>query len=164
MRTRHFFLPLLVAFAGAVSCDALDPLDPEDENPSGYITVSQKEYCTLSSVTGTDSEGNQEWTFQDGEKTRVKIASWRCREEEHGHIGYYVTEVELDLPDVVSIKFPLERTDGDDYISGNKGVSGAHLNGYRISDDGKSLEFDLSITLYRDEDADIRIVYSGPVS
>ena len=164
MSIRHLFLPLLVAFAGAVSCDNLDIPDQGSEDTAGYVTVDQKEYCNLTSVTGKDSEWNQEWTFQDGENLRVKVSSWRCREEEHGHIGYYVTEVELELPDVVSIKFPLERTDGDNYISGNKGVSGAHLNSYKISDDGKSLEFDLSVTLYRDKDADIRVVWSGPVS
>lgn len=31
-------------------------------------------------------------------------------------------------------------------------------------DEGKSLEFDLSITLYKETDGDIRVVYSGPVS
>ena len=164
MRTGHLFLSLFVAFAGAVSCSEEEPVELKDADPIGYVTVDLQEFCSLTSVTGKDSEGNQEWTFQDGENLRVKVSSWRCREEEHGHIGYYVTEVELELPDVVSIKFPLERTDGDNYISGNKGVSGAHLNSYKISDDGKSLEFDLSITLYREKDADIRVVWSGPVS
>ena len=164
MSIRHLFLPLLVAFAGAVSCSEEEPVELKDADPIGYVTVDLQEYCNLTSVTGKDSEGNQEWTFNDGENLCVKVSSWRCREEEHGHIGYYVTEVELELPDVVSIKFPLERTDGDNYISGNKGVSGAHLNSYKISDDGKSLEFDLSITLYREKDADIRVVWSGPVS
>ena len=164
MSIRHLFLPLLVAFAGAVSCSEEEPVELKDADPIGYVTVDLQEFCALTSVSGKDSERNQEWTFQDGENLRVKVSSWRCREEEHGHIGYYVTEVELELPDVVSIKFPLERTDGDNYISGNKGVSGAHLNSYKISDDGKSLEFDLSITLYREKDADIRVVWSGPVS
>ena len=164
MRTGLLFISFLATFACSFSCDSQDIYDQQEEEPLGYITVDLKDYCTLTSVSGKDSEGNQEWVFQDGEETRVKVSSWRCREEEHGHIGYYVTEVELELPDVVSIKFPLERTDGDNYISGHKGVSGAHLNSYRISDDGKSLEFDLSITLYRETDGDIRVVYSGPVS
>ena len=87
MSIRHLFLPLLVAFAGAVSCDSRDIPDPGDESPAGYITVDQKEYCTLTSVKGKDSEGNQEWSFNDGENLRVKVSSWRCRKEEHGHIG-----------------------------------------------------------------------------
>ena len=164
MGTRHLFVAFLVAVAGLFSCSGLESADPEEttEDPVGYVTVDLAEFCTLTSVSGKDSEGNQEWTFQDGKDVRAKVSSWRCREEE-GHIGYYVTKVELNLPDVATFAFPLERTEGDYYISGNKSVSGAHLNKYRISEDGKFLEFDLSITLYRETKGDIRIVWAGPI-
>ena len=161
-----FFVALagFVAVSGLVSCSFFEAEDSEEEEETvGYISVDLKEYCGLTAVSGKDSEGNQEWIFQEGDEPRAKVSSWRCREEEQGHIGYYVTKVELNIPDVATFAFPLERSEGDYYISGNKSVSGAHLNKYRISDDGKFLEFDLSITLYRETKGDIRIVWSGPI-
>lgn len=168
MNTRRLFAPFIVALAGFAaaacfaSCSFFEAEDPEEEETAGYITVDLKEYCGLTAVSGKDSEGNQEWIFREGDEPRAKVSSWRCREEE-GHIGYYVTRVELNLPDVATFAFPLERTEGDYYISSNKSVAGAHLNSYRISDDGKHLDFDLSITLYRETKGDIRIVWSGPI-
>lgn len=44
----------------------------------------------------------------------------------------------------------------DNYLSGNKSVSGVRLNHYKLSDDGRHLEIDLSIILYRETKGDIR--------
>lgn len=41
-------------------------------------------------------------------------------------------------------------------MSGNKSVSGVRLNHYKLSDDGRHLEIDLSIILYRETKGDIR--------
>ena len=50
-----------------------------------------------------------------------------------------------------TMQIPLEeRTEGENYLSGNKSVSGVRLNHYKLSDDGRYLEIDLSITLYRE--------------
>ncbi len=175
MRIRPLFLPFVLVLAGLFSCDGTlldlpqteDPASDDPDSalttaPGGYITVDKEKYCSLSSVRGADSEGNQKWEFLDGKDVRAKVSSWRCRCRERDHIGYHVSEVVLDLPGVSSMSIPLQRTEGDDYISGNKSVSGAHLNRYTISEDGKYLEFDISITLYRETKGDIRIVYSGP--
>jgi len=162
MRAGQLFLIIISALTSLVSCDLLETNDLEET--AGHVTIDKEKVSVLTSVSGKDSDGNQKWIFKDGEDARVKVASWRCRDEGHGHIGYYVTEVELDIPDVISMRIPLERQDGDYYISGNKSVSGAHLNQYRISEDGGYLEFDLSITLYRETDGDIRVIWSGPVS
>ena len=55
----------------------------------------------------------------------------------------------------------VERTEGDNYLSSNKSVSGVRLNHYKLSDDGRHLEIDLSITLYRETKGDIRVLYKG---
>jgi len=55
------------------------------------------------------------------------------------------------------MQIPLEeRTEGENYLSGNKSVSGVRLNHYKLSDDGRYLEIDLSIILYRETKGDIR--------
>ncbi len=61
-----------------------------------------------------------------------------------------------------TMQIPLEeRTEGENYLSGNKSVSGVRLNHYKLSDDGSYLEIDLSITLYRETKGDIRVLYKG---
>lgn len=66
------------------------------------------------------------------------------------------------LPSIATMQIPLEeRTEGDNYLSGNKSVSGVRLNHYKLSDDGRHLEIDLSITLYRETKGDIRVLYKG---
>lgn len=50
---------------------------------------------------------------------------------------------------------------GQQCLSGNKSVSGVRLNHYKLSDDGRYLEIDLSITLYRETKGDIRVLYKG---
>lgn len=140
------------------------PLCLEESDSWGNITVDNNKYCNLTGVLGTDSEGSQKWMFHDGDDIRVRVSSWRCRCETRDHIGYHVSNVKLDLPGVATMDIPLERSEGDDYLSGNKSVLGAHLNKYRISEDGKYLEFDISITLYRETNGDIRIFYAGPIS
>jgi len=142
---------------------SMAPVSLLDTAPWGFVEVDREKVCSLSAVTGGDSEGNQKWEFKDGDDVRVQVSSWRCRCGTRDHIGYHVTRVELDIPGVSSMSIPLERTTGDDYISGNKSVAGAHLNRYEISDNGKYLVFDITITLYRETDGDIRILYAGPV-
>ena len=61
-----------------------------------------------------------------------------------------------------TMQIPLEeRTEGENYLSGNKSVSGVRLNHYKLSDDGRHLEIDLSITMYRETKGDIRVLYKG---
>ena len=129
---------------------------------AGEITVDLKPVCDLVSVKGKDVDGEQYWEFSDGNDIVVRVKSWRCRCVTLDHIGYHVSHVRLCIPGY-DMDIPLERTVGDDYISGNKSVAGAHLNKYLISENGTWLDFDLSITLYRETGGDIRIVYSGPV-
>lgn len=160
MSTRHLFLPFLIALAGIVSCNQLLP-DDQQGTPRGYVTVDKQHYCNLTNVKGKDFEGNQKWVFYDGNDIRVKMSGWRCRCGAPGHISFNVSLVELDLPGVATMYIPLERTEGDHYVSGNKSVAGAHLNHYHVSKDGRFLEFDLSITLYRETKGDIRIFYSA---
>ena len=80
-----------------------------------------------------------------------------------GHIGYHVTVLDLDIPGHLSMHIPLERENGDYYISSNKSVAQAHLNCYRISEENNYLEFDMSVTLYRETGGDIRVFYAGPI-
>ncbi len=162
MSTRHLFLPFLIALAGIVSCNQLLP-DDQQGTPRGYVTVDKQHYCNLTNVKGKDFEGNQKWVFYDGDDIRVKMSGWRCRCGAPGHISFNVSLVELDLPGIATMYIPLERTEGDHYVSGNKSVTGAHLNHYHVSKDGRFLEFDLSITLYRETKGDIRIFYFGPI-
>ena len=131
-------------------------------NAPGQVTVDKNPVCDLLYVKGENAEGNQHWEFSSRDGIRVRVDSWRCRCITLDHIGSHVSLVELDIPDCPQ-SIPLSRTTGDDYISGNKGVAGAHLNRYSITEDGKHLDFDLSITLYRETKGDIRIVYSGPI-
>jgi len=142
---------------------SMAPVSLVDTAPWGFFTVDGSKRCSLATVTGGDSEGEEKWTFLEGDEVRVRVSSWRCRCDAPDHIGYHVTRVEWDIPGFGSMQIPLERISGDDYVSGNKSVSGAHLNAYRISEDGKYLEFDLSVTLYRETQGDIRIFYAGPV-
>ena len=162
MSTRHSFLPFLIALAGIVSCNQLLP-DDQQGTPRGYVTVDKQHYCNLTNVKGKDFEGSQKWVFYDGNDIRVKMSGWRCRCGAPGHISFNVSLVELDLPGVATMYIPLERTEGDHYVSGNKSVTGAHLNHYHVSKDGRFLEFDLSITLYRETKGDISIFYFGPI-
>ena len=61
-----------------------------------------------------------------------------------------------------TMQIPLEkRTEGDNYLSDNKSVSGVRLDHYKLSDDGRHLEIALSITLYRETKGDIRVLYKG---
>lgn len=129
-------------------------------NAPGQVTVANNTVCNLWLVSGKNEEGFQHWDFSTGENVCVRLDSWRCRCV--GHIGYHVTRVELSIPGC-NRTIPLERITGDDYISGNKGIAGAHLNKYSISNDGTSLEFDLTITPYLQTEGEIRIVYSGPI-
>ena len=91
------------------------------------------------------------------------MESWRCRCQTPGHIGYHVTVLDLDIPGHLSMHIPLERENGDYYISSNKSVAQAHLNCYRISEENNYLEFDMSVTLYRETGGDIRVFYAGPI-
>ena len=129
---------------------------------AGEVTVDKKPVCNLANVKGKDAEGEQYWDFSDGQDVVVRVKSWRCRCVTLDHIGYHVSYVHLGIPGY-DMGIPLERTVGDDYISGNKSVAGAHLNKYQISENGTWLDFDLSITLYQETGGDIRIVYTGPV-
>ena len=131
-------------------------------NAPGQVTIDKKPVCDLLYVKGENAEGNQHWEFSGRDGIRVLVDSWRCRCITLDHIGYHVSLVELDIPDCPQ-SIPLERTTGDDYISSNKSVAGAHLNRYSITEDGKHLDFDLSITLNSETKGDIRIVYSGPI-
>lgn len=128
----------------------------------GQVTVDGNTVCNLLSVSGENVEGMQRWEFSSGEEVRVRMESWRCRCLTPGHIGYHVTLVELSIPGCER-HIPLERTTGDDYVSSNKGIAGARLNSYSISNDGTHMDFDLSITPYPEAEGDIRIVYSGPI-
>lgn len=141
----------------------MSPFCLEDSESWGNITVDMNKYCSLTGVFGSDLDGNQKWVFHDKDDVRVRVTSWRCRCDSPGHIGYHVSNVKLDLPGVAIMDIPLERNEGDNYVSGNKSVSGARLNKYEISSDGKYLVFDISITLYRETNGDIRIFYAGPV-
>ena len=162
MSTRHLFLPFLIALAGIVSCNQWLP-DDQQVTTRGYVTVDKQHYCNLTNVKGKDFEGSQKWVFYDGNDIRVMMSGWRCRCGTPGHISFNVSLVELDLPGVATMYIPLERTEGDHYVSGNKSVTGAHLNHYHVSKDGRFLEFDLSITLYRETKGGIRIFYFGPI-
>lgn len=129
---------------------------------AGEVTVDKNPVCNLAYARGKDADGEQKWEFSDGKDIVVQVESWRCRCVTLDHIGYHVSHVHLGIPGY-DLSIPLERTVGDDYISSNKAVAGAHLNKYQISNNGTWLDFDISITLYRETGGDIRIVYAGPV-
>lgn len=157
MSTRHLFLPFLVALAGFVSCDEFQP-----DAAVGSVTVDNEYFCALTSAIGGESEGNQKWAFYDEGKIRVNVSGYRCRCKDTGHIPFHLSVIDIDLPGIATMQIPLEeRTEGENYLSGNKSVSGVRLNHYKLSDDGSYLEIDLSITLYRETKGDIRVLYKG---
>ena len=142
---------------------SMAPVSLVDTAPWGFVTIDRKKVCSLTTVTGGDSEGNQKWDFREGDEVRVHVSSWRCRCLTLDHIGYHVSLIELDIPGHLSMYIPLEREYGDYYVSGNKSVSQAHLDCYRFSAADNYLEFDMSVTLYRETEGDIRIFYAGPI-
>lgn len=151
MSTRHLFLPFLVALAGFVSCDEIQP-----DVAVGCVTVDKEQFCALTSVIGGETEGNHKWAFYDDGKVRVNVSGYKCRCDDAGHIPFTLNFIDIDLPGIATMQIPLEeRTEGDNYLSGNKSVSGVRLNHYKLSDDGRHLEIDLSITLYRETKGDI---------
>lgn len=157
MSTRHLFLPFLVALAGFVSCDEFKP-----EVAVGCVTVGNEYFCALTSAIGGETDGNQKWAFYDEGKVRVNVTGYRCRCKDTGHIPFHLSVIDIDLPGIATMQIPLEeRTEGENYLSGNKSVSGVRLNHYKLSDDGSYLEIDLSITLYRETKGDIRVLYKG---
>lgn len=157
MSTRLLFLPFLIALAGFVSCDEFKP-----EVAVGCVTVDKEHFCALTSVIGGETEGNHKWAFYDDGKVRVNVSGYKCRCGDAGHIPFTLTFIDIDLPGIATMRIPLEeRTEGDNYLSSNKSVSGVRLNHYKLSDDGRHLEIDLSITLYRETKGDIRVLYKG---
>lgn len=160
MSTRHLFLPFLITLAGFVSCDEIQP-----EAAVGCVLVDNEQFCALTSVIGNESDGNQKWAFYDEGKVRVNVSGYRCRCKDTGHIPFHLSVIDIDLPSIATMRIPLvERTEGDNYLSDNKSVSGVRLNHYKLSDDGLHLEIDLSITLYRETKGDIRVLYKGPTN
>lgn len=157
MSTRLLFLPFLIALAGFVSCDEIQP-----DVAVGCVTVDKEQFCALTSVIGGETEGNHKWAFYDDGKVRVNVSGYKCRCGDAGHIPFTLTFIDIDLSGIATMRIPLEeRTEGDNYLSGNKSVSGVRLNHYKLSDDGRHLEIDLSITLYRETKGDIRVLYKG---
>ncbi len=157
MSTRHLFLPFLIALAGFVSCDEIQP-----DVAVGCVTVDKEQFCALTSVIGGETEGNHKWAFYDDGKVRVNVSGYRCRCDDNGHIPFHLSVINIDLPGIATMQIPLEeRAEGDNYLSGNKSVSGVRLNHYKLSDDGRHLEIDLSIPLYRETKGDIRVLYKG---
>lgn len=157
MSTRLLFLPFLIALAGFVSCDEIQP-----DVAVGCVTVDKEQFCALTSVIGGETDGNQKWAFYDEGKVRVNVSGYRCRCKDTGHIPFTLNFIDIDLPGIATMQIPLEeRTEGDNYLSGNKSVSGVRLNHYKLSDDGRYLEIELSITLYRETKGDIRVLYKG---
>ena len=157
MSTRLLFLPFLIALAGFVSCDEIQP-----DVAVGCVTVDKEQFCALTSVIGGETEGNHKWAFYDDGKVRVNVTGYRCRCKDTGHIPFHLSVIDIDLPGIATMQIPLEeRTEGENYLSGNKSVSGVRLNHYKLSDDGRYLEIDLSITLYRETKGDIRVLYKG---
>lgn len=160
MSTRHLFLPFLIALAGFVSCDEIQP-----EAAVGCVLVDNEQFCALTSVIGNESDGNQKWAFYDEGKVRVNVSGYRCRCKDTGHIPFHLSVIDIDLPSIATMRIHLvERTEGDNYLSDNKSVSGVRLNHYKLSGDGLHLEIDLSITLYRETKGDIRVLYKGPTN
>lgn len=157
MSTRHLFLPFLIALAGFVSCDEIQP-----DVAVGCVTVDKEQFCALTSVIGGETEGNHKWAFYDDGKVRVNVSGYECRCDDAGHIPFTLNFIDIDLPSIATMQIPLvERTEGNNYLSSNKSVSGVRLNHYKLSDDGRHLEIDLSITLYRETKGDIRVLYKG---
>ena len=143
---------------------SMAPITMHETTAWGYVTIDNKKVCSLTSVTGGDSEGIEKWNFMEGDEVRAFMTSWRCRCATRDHIGYHVTLIDFNIPGATNLYVPLERTEGDYYLSGNKAVSQAHLNCYQISQENNYLEFDMTITLYQETDGDIRIFYAGPIT
>ena len=130
----------------------------------GSISIDKEPMYRLATVSGGESgEGEIKWDFFDGDRVHVLVSGYRCRCQTLDHIGFHLTRVDLKIPRFLMMEIPLERRMGDEYISKNEQVAGVHLNRYGLSENGTHLEFDLSITLSRETQGDIRIVYSGPV-
>ena len=160
MSTRLLFLPFLIALAGFVSCDEIQP-----DVAVGCVTVDKEQFCALTSVIGGETEGNHKWAFYDDGKVRVNVSGYKCRCDDAGHIPFTLNFIDIDLPSIATMQIPLvERTEGNNYLSSNKSVSGVRLNHYKLSDDGRHLEIDLSITLCRETKGDIRVLYKGPTN
>ena len=143
---------------------SMAPITMHETAAWGYVTIDNKKVCSLTSVIGGDSEGIEKWEFMEGDEVRVRMSSWRCRCVTLDHIGYHVSLLDFDIPGATNLYVPLERDYGDYYLSGNKAVSQAHLNCYRISEADNYLEFDMTVTLYQETDGDIRIFYAGPIT
>ena len=144
---------------------SMAPITMHETSAWGYVTISGKKVCSLTSVVGGDSsDGIEKWDFMEGDEVRVHMTSWRCRCQTLDHIGYHVSLLDFNIPDATNLYVPLERTEGDYYLSGNKAVSQAHLNCYQFSQENKYLEFDMTVTLYQETDGDIRVFYAGPIT
>ena len=87
MSTRHLFLPFLIALAGFVSCDEIQP-----EAAVGCVTVDNEQFCALTSVIGSETEGNHKWAFYDDGKARVNVTGYKCRCD---GCGAYPVHIEL---------------------------------------------------------------------
>ena len=108
-------------------------------------------------VLGLGNIGALAWKPVMEGKVRVNVTGYRCRCKDTGHIPFHLSVIDIDLPSIATMQIPLEeRTEGENYLSGNKSVSGVRLNHYKLSDDGRYLEIDLSIILYRETKGDIR--------
>lgn len=106
MSTRHLFLPFLVALAGFVSCDEIQP-----DVAVGCVTVDKEQFCALTSVIGGETEGNQKWAFYDEDNVRVNVSGYKCRCGDAGHIPFTLTFIDIDLPSIATMQIPLvERT------------------------------------------------------
>jgi len=140
------------------------PIGVKKGNGLGYIAVDLRKVCPLTAaLRGFGTSTTQFMTFFDGKDMRVRMSSVSCDCTSRHEISYHLTEVDLEIPGVSSLRIPLKYVSDDNYESTNKNVASVHLNKYRISTDGTHLDFDLSITLYQETGGDIRIVYSGPV-
>ena len=143
---------------------SMAPITMHETTAWGFVTIDNEKVCSLTSVTGGDSEGIEKWIFMEGDEVRAFMSSWRCRCVTLDHIGYHVSLIDFSIPGATDLYIPLERQYGDYYLSGNKAVSQAHLDCYRISQENNYLEFDMTITLYQETDGDIRIFYAGPIT
>lgn len=111
MSTRLLFLPFLIALAGFVSCDEIQP-----EAAVGCVTVDKEQFCALTSVIGSETEGNHKWAFYDDGKARVNVTGYKCRCDDAGHIPFTLTFIDIDLPSIATMQIPLEeRTEGENY-------------------------------------------------
>ena len=103
MSTRHLFLPFLIALAGFVSCDEIQP-----DVAVGCVTVDKEQFCALTSVIGGETEGNHKWAFYDDGKVRVNVSGYKCRCDDAGHIPFILNFIDIDLPGIATMQIPLE--------------------------------------------------------